>query len=762
MKKLKGIENRSKINERRDLQYTTEGKDKNFLLQTTMPLRLNQIVPTNKGRKFNDLGRKFTAEEVSNSPRIEGEKSGLGSGEYKDKNSRKVCPNQFDSKTKPTVLIVDDEKDFAITLKEILEMKGYEAIIARNGKEALELISAEPVGSKTRKDLTSTNQSLQCRAIDIGLIDLKLPDISGLELIESFKLYSPTTEIIVITGNPSLPSAVKALNAGAFGYIEKPYNIDRLFILLERALERKNLLCGLKEAERRHRHLLEGFGCAILLLNLKTLKILQPNKAFTELFGYSGNDLTDLGLIFKDFFFAEDSALLAQFLERLQNQGVASLETKLRRRGNVPFWAEVRASTLDAFDYHPPQAENQHKPAEPMALTLILDLTKRKETETQLLKTKGYLETIFTNIASGVAIINLDYTIIDVNPAYCKLLGLEKSNILGKKCYELHHNQKMSCVNLGEICPIANCRVTGVKSRAYHEHRTQNGQTRYLEITVTPLKDEVGNLTSFISVGNDFTENRKAQQELKLLNTELRKIAQAKTEFISAVAHELRTPLATIMEGVSLVEDGSLGLINQRQKRFLALIKNNVQRCANLINDLLDLAKIETGRFELNPVNLNLAKIIRKTAQGLKSLIKEKELKLSIQIPKELPQVLADEQSVFRVMTNLLTNIIKFIPAGGQIIIRANHWDKSVSPPQAKKQPMVVISVTDSNPGITFNQPSKLNESQSASGGWIGFGLALSKELVKLNGGRVWVENEEGKGSKLVFSLPAVNKDESN
>jgi PAS domain S-box-containing protein len=438
-----------------------------------------------------------------------------------------------------------------------------------------------------------------------------------------------------------------------------------------------------------------------------------------------------------------------------------------------------------------------------------MDLTKRKENEADLLKTKAYLEAIFSGISSGVAIIDLNYTILDANPAYCKLLGISSKEVVGKKCYELHHGRKIPCANLGEICPIQSCRASGVRSRAYHEHHSLDGEARYLEINVTPLKDENGNLTSFISVQNDFTEIRRAHKdletksrelelvnqeligqrgrllatadELERANTELIKLSEAKSEFVSAVSHELRTPLTAIMEGVSLVEDGSLGELNADQHRFLVLTKNNAKRLADLINDLLDLSKIEAGRFDIIPTKLGSEKVIRDLVQSLEQLVKEKGLTLKLELPTGIPSVFADERSVFRVMMNLLSNAVKFSPAGGTITISAvktGTGDRKLEPtpqpsttehqsPATSPESLIVISVADTGAGIPKDQQHKLfgKFQQITRPGeprptGTGLGLALSKELVELNQGKIWVESEEGKGSKFSFSLPVYDESE--
>lgn len=694
---------------------------------------------------------------------------------------------------KPRVLIVDDEENFAITLKDILEVKGYQADIAYSGKVALELIPASPAHDPKGNG-----------RYDIGLVDLNLPDMPGLALVECFKLYSPETEVIVITGNPSLPSAVRALNSGAFGYIEKPYSVDRLFILLERALERQSLIRGLKDSERSYRHLLEELGAAFFLVNLKSFEVFHPNKAWSVLFGYTESELALLS--FKDFFLPDEFIRLSESFERLKKEGTSSFETQLRRKGRIPFWAELHFTLIEESALGENYVSGNHSPAAraPLALVLILDLTSRKSIEADIVKTKSYLETVFRGISSGVAVIDLNWTILDANPAYCKLMGIDFKEVVGKKCYELHHGHKVPCASVGEICPIQSCRASGVSSRICHEHRTRGnglqsgerpngGQNRYLEITAAPLKDLSGNLTSFISVFNDLTEIRKANNDLEtksrefeLLNQELFKqkekllgtakdlerannklirMSEAKSEFVSVVSHELRTPLTAILEGVGLVEDGSLGPITAEQQRFLVLAKMNAKRLADLVSDLLDISKIEAGRFDITRIKLNLEKPINELVQTLGPLVKEKGLILKVELPDGLLPVLADERSVFRVLMNLLSNAIKFTPAGGTIIIRGENL---MNPPNGGSDvPQALISVTDTGVGIPKDQQNKLfgkfeqitREGEPRPTG-TGLGLALSKELVELNGGEIWVESKKGEGSKFSFALPIYEEDE--
>lgn len=636
--------------------------------------------------------------------------------------------NRASELTKPKVLIVDEDEDFAFGLKAKLVHKGYEVTIAHNSKQALDLIMKN--------------------GYDLGLIDLSLASGSGLDLIHRYKMHSPETELVVTTDKQTLPVVVKALNAGAFGYLEKPYNIDRLFILFERALEHQKRLRTIKESEARYRRLYEELNVAMCILNLRTGQIFKPNKAFSKLFGYDETER----LSFKDLFFKEDYPKLDSEIKRVCLKGRASFETRLHRKGNTDCWAEIHFTLLDTK-------------TDSLCVTLIIDLTKRKQVEADLSKTKGYLEAIFSEISAGVCIIDLNHTILDANPAFSKLVGLARAFVVGRKCYELLNNRNTSCFNLGEICPIQNCRVSLSRSRCYHEYWAKDGKRRVFEVSVTPLKDEKGNLSSFISVLNDLTEIQNAKEELEKANSELQRLSQAKSEFVSIVSHELRTPLEAILEGVSLIEDGSLGPINSDQQRFLTLTKNNAKRLTELINNLLDLQKIEAGRYDIFPRALDLKRIIHESAQTLEHLLKEKGIKLNLELTQKLPPVLADEHSIFRVMINLLSNAIKFTPPGGIITISANF---RIRPTESQgKIKDVVVSVTDTGVGIPSDQRQKLFKPfspivKTAQGfknppKGTGLGLALCKQLIELNQGEIWFQSEEGKGSKFSFSLPVFH-----
>ncbi len=245
-------------------------------------------------------------------------------------------------------------------------------------------------------------------------------------------------------------------------------------------------------------------------------------------------------------------------------------------------------------------------------------------------------------------------------------------------------------------------------------------------------------------------------EELARVNKELVQLNEAKSEFVSAVAHDLRTPLTTIIEGISLCEDGTLGEVNPEQKRFLKMVLEDARRLSDFINDLLDLARIESGKMRIKKRRLKITDVCSHILGSFQKVASEKGISLSMLLLEELPIVFADEQDIYRILTNLLGNSVKFTAAGGKI---------EISGRLASEEEAVIIAVKDTGIGIPKKEQYKVfqkfcridREGRPREPG-TGLGLVLCKELVERNGGRIWFESEENKGTEFYFSLPIYSE----
>lgn len=238
-------------------------------------------------------------------------------------------------------------------------------------------------------------------------------------------------------------------------------------------------------------------------------------------------------------------------------------------------------------------------------------------------------------------------------------------------------------------------------------------------------------------------------EELESLNRKLKNMYEVQKEFTSTVSHELRTPLASIKSTVDLVLSETTGKLNEEQTKFLNKAKNNVDRLSRLINDILDLTKMESGKAEFN-ISLNdIGEVINDVMETQESIAKEKGLFLKTEIPPGGLKVLFDVDKMHQVFNNLMSNAIKFTEKGGIKISCINRHEEN----------HVEIWVQDTGLGIKeedvgklFRKFQQLGDARNHVGG-TGLGLAICKEIISRHGGKIWVESEGEKGTCFKFIL---------
>ncbi|HEV2123730.1 MAG TPA: ATP-binding protein, partial [Chloroflexota bacterium] len=253
---------------------------------------------------------------------------------------------------------------------------------------------------------------------------------------------------------------------------------------------------------------------------------------------------------------------------------------------------------------------------------------------------------------------------------------------------------------------------------------------------------------------------REAQERLMMMNAALERQANAereanrvKDEFISLVSHELRTPLTSIKGYVDLLLDGEVGEIGEEQREFLTIVKNNADREVALVNDLLDISRIEAGKVELLRTAVDLGALVDGVARGLRPQMEAKGQQLHLNIPEDLPAVDGDANRISQILTNLIGNAHKYTPANGHITVAAKQYDSEVQ-----------LDVRDTGVGLTPEEQTHLfqkfyrakNRATQEVGG-TGLGLAITRQLVHLHGGEIWVKSTPGEGSTFSFTLPVAS-----
>ncbi|MCK5580172.1 MAG: response regulator [Candidatus Omnitrophica bacterium] len=255
---------------------------------------------------------------------------------------------------------------------------------------------------------------------------------------------------------------------------------------------------------------------------------------------------------------------------------------------------------------------------------------------------------------------------------------------------------------------------------------------------------------------NLFEETRTKNEELEVLNRKLRDMYEVQKEFTSTVSHELRTPLASMKVTVDLVLSGEPGELNEDQTRFLMKTKNNVDRLTRLINDILDLTKLESGKTQPDISINDLTQTINEVVEIQELAAKEKGLYLRNEIEKRVVNIPFDVDKMHQVLSNLISNAIKFTETGGITVSCIN----------CEKDNCVKISIRDTGQGIKQEDMGKLFQKFQQLGdprkhiGGTGLGLAICKEIIQCHGGKIWVESEINKGSCFHFILPVQERRE--
>jgi PAS domain S-box-containing protein len=356
-------------------------------------------------------------------------------------------------------------------------------------------------------------------------------------------------------------------------------------------------------------------------------------------------------------------------------------------------------------------------------------------------KSKVYIENLVENAADLIICTDLDDRILTWNLGAQVLFGYGKEEIIGK-----HLSILLPPERLHELEEMrAKVQVAGALRELEVRSKKKDGAMIDMSLSVSPIRGLEGKIVGFLRIAKDITEKKRYERRLKDLD-------KMKSDFVSNVSHELRTPLTSIKGSVDNMLDGLTGSLNEKQLRYLARVKSNTDRLSRLINDLLDLSRIEAGRIDLRPTILSLAAVVAEAAEQLKPLAERKLIQIEVMVPDPSMTVWADRDKVTQVLLNLISNAIKFTPEDGKVTVaieeNGNEWAK--------------ISVADSGPGILPEEADKIfakfyqiphRDNLRPKGS--GLGLTISKALVEMHGGHIWVESELGRGSKFSFTLPA-------
>ncbi|MBA7643151.1 Sensor histidine kinase RcsC [subsurface metagenome] len=633
---------------------------------------------------------------------------------------------QFDS-TKPLrILIVEDDT---------ANMALSRTLLGRSSLSISELESAE--------SLNTALELLDKKHFDVVMLDLNLPDSKGLDTLAKINEQDHHAAIIVVTGEYGEDFGLRAIANGAQEYLTKGmFNKLTLVKSVHYAVERKRAEEALRESEEKYRKQFEEALDAIFITHAETGIIVDCNPAALELVGREKTELVGEHQrilhppeeIKKEF-----RRSFKQILDEKEDQAIE--RQVITKNGEVKD-VSVKASLFELT-------------GEKVVQGVFRDITGRKRLSEILERKQQNLEAIFDAAPVGMLLVDENMIVRRVNSAISQMLHRDYSEIINRRigdvlgCTNTPRDKKgcgyaPSCAT----CPLRKTIKTVLDSgQSVHEvevHlslKIDNEEVApWLSVSAEPAIID-GFKRAVVAI-DDVTDRKKAEEKL-------RETMEIKSQFISTVSHELRTPLTCVKEAIAAVLDGLAGKINGKQRNLLDIAKRNIDRLIKLISDVLDFQKLEAGKIKPDIRENSIRQVVEDVHSTMVPLAKKKELGFSIELDDNLPKARFDSGKITQVLTNLVSNAIKFTPERGQVRVCAQHQGQEL-----------VIRVSDTGIGIPkeaflkiFDRFYRVHQRGKQIQG-TGLGLAIVKKIVMMHRGRIEVESEVNQGATFTVFLP--------
>ncbi len=357
-------------------------------------------------------------------------------------------------------------------------------------------------------------------------------------------------------------------------------------------------------------------------------------------------------------------------------------------------------------------------------------------------------DTIIESMSDGVLVLDDENRIVDINPVAEGIISLTASEVVGQPAEKV-----LSCwPDLVERYRSVPETHTGI---AVGEGVVR----RYFDLRISPLRDWRRRLAGRLIVLRDITDRKEMESELQRAKEIAEAANQAKTDFISVVTHELRSPMSAIHGSATLLADQGAGPIGEEQAEFLEIINVNIKRMVALVTDLNDVSRIESGRIRLAFNAIPVAQVVADVVHSTQAQLEEKRHTLNLFVADDLPPVWGDRTRLGQILTNLVSNACKFTPECGEITIRAECVANQGNPS------LVHVSVKDNGLGIRpknqeriFQKFFRSTDEEISEIPGSGLGLSIAKHLVEMQGGRIWFESEFREGTNFHFTVPVAEE----
>ena len=653
---------------------------------------------------------------------------------------------------KPTILCIDDEMLVLTSLRDALsQMFGtdYRIEIAASGEEALEVIT-ELVQSHTE--------------IPLIISDQMMPGVKGDELLAKIHQIYPRTLKVMLTGQASAEAVGNAVNqADLFRYIAKPWSDTLLIGVVQEALtqyfqdkqldeintvlEQVNLELENKIADRTAtlqtqielEHLIARISTEFTNwvgeLDIPLRSALQQLGEFAKADSCSLVQISSTGDSIQTHGWSIDSSEPLASLPQLgvSQNDPSTLWVSIEFRHQPFGWVGLTAT------HSTPAWTEDLMNALRICGEIFAGTIYRQHTEADLRQTLQQLTFHVENTLLGTIIWDSQFRVQRWSKSAEAIFGWTEAEVLGKEVYDWQflYEEDVDKVN-DELTRLSyESRGNICRNRNY----CKDGSVIDCEWYNSSLIDESGNVVSSLSLVHDIS-NQLA-------------IDRMKDEFISIVSHELRTPLTAIQGALGLLDSGRLNQDSEQFDRLLQLAINNSDRLTHLVNDVLDLERLNSGRIKPEMQDCQVSELMLQAVESVQIQAAKAEISLDPQMFSAV--IWADPDLIIQILTNLLSNAIKFSPTHSSIQL-------SAAPIELDKTQFVQFAVADQGRGIPadkletiFGRFQQVDLSDARQKGGSGLGLAICKSIVQQHQGRIWAESELQQGSKFFFTIPTFN-----
>ncbi|MFB2898521.1 PAS domain S-box protein [Aerosakkonemataceae cyanobacterium BLCC-F50] len=486
--------------------------------------------------------------------------------------------------------------------------------------------------------------------------------------------------------------------------------------LLQEINDRKRIETALRESEARWRSLVENAPSFVLMID-REARIIFINRVLPEF-----SIKTVIGQSFYDYVIPEYQPVQIAAVERVFLSGEPTTFEVLGYKdtqGNLT-WYETRLA---------PIWQDGEISA---AIVISNDISDRKQTEADLREKNRRWRSLLDNVQLIVIGLDRQGLVEYVNPFFLKLTGYSETEVVGKSWFD-NFVPSTRKLELGRSFQEI---IQGVNAHSYFVNPivTLTGEERIIAWSNTLLHDVQGNAIGSISIGEDITERYKLER--------------MKGEFVSIVSHELRTPLTSMQAALNLLSENIVDPSSETGQSVIQIAAEGVERLVRLVNDILDLERLESGKIRLEKSCCNTAQVVKKAIDQMQELANQSGIKLSTTI--ESCPIYADCDRLLQVLINLLSNAIKFSANGSTVWLKIEIMQNQLK-----------FSIKDQGRGIPadkletiFERFHQIDASDSREKGGTGLGLAICRSIVQQHGGEIWVESILGEGSTFYFTLP--------